>query len=48
MEEVLNWIISNWAAVAAGILIVLRFIESGLVTKKWDVIALIKEFFKLR
>lgn len=48
MKEVIGWIIANWAVVTAGALIIVRFIESGLVTGKWDIVSLIKEFFNLR
>ena len=48
MSMILEWIKSNPALITAGILIMVRFIESGLLTKKWDFISLIKEFFTLR
>ena len=48
MSNILSWIIANWGVVAAGILIILRFIESGLIAKKWDIVSLLKEFCTLR
>ena len=44
----MTWIIDNWVTVAAGLLIVIRFIESGMKTKSWNILALLKEFATLR
>lgn len=45
---VLHWAIENIALLTAGLLILLRFIESGLMTHKWDIVSLLKEFLTLR
>ena len=45
--NIITWIIGNWALVAAGLLILVRLIESYMLTKKlnWSIL---KEFFTLR
>jgi hypothetical protein len=43
----MDWIIANWAVIATVVYTILRFIESGMKTGKWDVWSLIKEFGKL-
>ena len=43
----MEWIIANWGVVAAGLLIVVRFIESWMTTKKFD-LSILKEFLTLR
>jgi len=42
------WVIDNWEILTAGLLILIRFIESGIATKSWNIWKLIKEFATLR
>jgi hypothetical protein len=44
---VLDWIKNNPATITAGILIIVRLLESYLLTKKLD-LSILKEFFTLR
>jgi hypothetical protein len=47
LKSGLSWVLANWAIVAVSIYTVLRFIESGMKTGKWDIVSLIKEFCTL-
>lgn len=45
--QILSWIKENPALITAAILIIVRFIESYMLTKKFDW-SILKEFFTLR
>jgi len=45
--DIVKWILANWAVCAAGALIVVRLIESYMITKKLDW-TILKEFLTLR
>ena len=47
MSNIFAWIYANWALVTAGLLILIRLIESYMLTKKFD-LSILKEFLTLR